>query len=169
MSNPLSAGGQAVAPVEIGLLKEALAAFPTGVTVITAADADDTPLGMTANAFCAVSVDPAFVLVCVNRSTRTHETLVQRKRFGVNILSEAAEHISNHCARMGSDKQLDVGWLVEGDGSPHLKDASAFLDCAIESCHAVGTHSVIIARVLRVVSHIREPLLYYRGAYRRFS
>jgi flavin reductase (DIM6/NTAB) family NADH-FMN oxidoreductase RutF len=159
----------AVTPLKIGLLKEALAAFPTGVTVITAADADDTPLGMTANAFCAVSVDPAFVLVCVNQSTRTHETLVQRQRFGVNILSEAGEHISNHCARPGSDKRLEVGWLVEEAGSPHLKDASAFLDCAIESCHTVGTHSVIIGRVLRVVSRTRDPLIYYRGAYRRFS
>lgn len=157
-------------PIGSGLFREALAAFPTGVTVITVRDEHGRPCGMTANAFCAVSLEPPLVLVCVNRSASTHDRIVREGSFGVNILSETSEEISRHCARPGSDKHLRDEWLVERNvRTPHLKDAAAYLHCCVESAHPAGTHSIIVGAVIEVVSRLHEPLLYYRGGYRRMS
>ena len=154
--------------IESSLFREALAAFPTGVTVITVRDESGRPCGMTANAFCAVSLDPPLILVCVNRSASTHDRIVRDGRFGVNILSEITEEISQHCARPGTDKRLRDEWLVAPDDrAPQLKDAATYLDCHVESMHAAGTHSIVVGAVVEVVSCLHEPLLYYRGAYRR--
>lgn len=157
-------------PIESSLFREALAAFPTGVTIITVRDESGQPCGMTANAFCAVSLDPPLILVCVNRSASTHDRIVRDGQFGVNILSEITEEISRHCARPGSEKHLRDEWLVRSnDRAPHLKDAATYLDCHVESVHPAGTHSIVVGAVVDVVSRLHEPLLYYRGAYRRVA
>jgi flavin reductase (DIM6/NTAB) family NADH-FMN oxidoreductase RutF len=156
--------------MDIQLLKRALGAFPTGVTVVTVFDDEQLPRGMTANAFSAVSLEPPQVLVCVNRSTSTHRLIEQAGRFGINILSRLTEEISRHCAEPGSDKRLRAEWLVAGAGTaPHLLNASAFLDCRIAAMHDAGTHSIIVGEVQEVTARDHEPLLYYRGAYREMN
>jgi flavin reductase (DIM6/NTAB) family NADH-FMN oxidoreductase RutF len=153
------------------ILKQALGAFPTGVTVITVHDAAGRPHGMTANAFCSVSVDPPLLLVCVNRSAQTHGLILERRRFGVNILAEPHEHISRHCARPGSDKLLQPEWLLEEEegSAPHLREAAAYFDCEIAHQQEAGTHSIFIGRVQLATARPHDPLLYYRGAYRRLA
>jgi flavin reductase (DIM6/NTAB) family NADH-FMN oxidoreductase RutF len=165
-----SSVGPVEKPIEANALKDALAAFPTGVTVITVRDANETPCGMTANAFCAVSLEPSLILVCVNRSAHTHEMIARRGSFGVNILSDLTEEISRHCARAGSDKVLRDDWLLDvSGGTPHLKDAAAYLDCIVEAAHEAGTHSIIFGRVVEVVSRSHAPLVYHRGSYKRVA
>jgi flavin reductase (DIM6/NTAB) family NADH-FMN oxidoreductase RutF len=152
-------------------LKEALGAFATGVTVITVHDAEQRPHGMTANAFCSVSVDPALLLVCVNRSAQTHQLIAESGRFAVNVLAEPLEHISRYCARPGADKILEPDWLVDeapGRG-PHVKDAAAYFDCEAAARHEAGTHSIFVGRVVAVAARPHAPLLYYRGTYRRIA
>lgn len=153
--------------VDTSLLKEALASFPTGVTVVTVFDDDQQPRGMTANAFSAVSLQPPQVLVCVNRSASTHRLIEKSGRFGINILSRLTEDISQHCALPGSDKRLSAEWLVDDTSTaPHLISASAFLDCRLEAMHNAGTHSIVVGLVEHVTSRDHVPLLYYRGSYR---
>ena len=78
--------------------RKAMGCFATGVTIVTV-DLDGEVHGMTANAFASVSLDPLLVLVCVDRSARTHAHLHARKRFGINILSEDQRAISEYYAR----------------------------------------------------------------------
>lgn len=155
----------------VDVLKEALGAFPTGVTVITVRDRAGRPHGMTANAFCSVSVDPPLLLVCINRAAQTHELIVECGRFGVNVLAEPHEPISRHCARPGADKLLQPEWLVDDGhhGAPHLREAGGYFDCEVADRHEAGTHSIFIGRVLLAATGPHAPLLYYRGAYRRFA
>jgi flavin reductase (DIM6/NTAB) family NADH-FMN oxidoreductase RutF len=151
-------------------LKEALGAFPTGVTVITVRDPEGRPHGMTANAFSSVSIDPPLILICVNQSSHTHGLISESGRFGVNILSEPAEPISRHCARPGADKVLQRDWLVEDDTcAPHLLDAAGYLDCEVAERYEAGTHTIFIGRVLDVVARPHAPLLYYRGRYHKLA
>jgi flavin reductase (DIM6/NTAB) family NADH-FMN oxidoreductase RutF len=152
-------------------LKEALAAFPTGVTVITVRDAEGRPHGMTANAFCSVSIDPPLLLVCVNRSAHTHALIADGGRFAVNVLAEPLEHISRHCARPGADKLLDPDWLVDEapERGPHLDDAAAYFDCELAERYEAGTHSIFVGRVAGFAARPNAPLVYYRGAYRRLA
>ena len=78
--------------------RKAMGSFATGVTIITV-DFEDEVHGMTANAFTSVSLDPMLVLVCVDRSARTHAHLHAKKRFGVNVLAEHQRAISEYYAR----------------------------------------------------------------------
>src|SRR5271168_1680016 len=77
--------------------RKALGSFATGVTVITV-DYEGEVHGMTANAFTSVSLDPLLVLVCVDHRARTHTDLHARKRFGVNVLSENQQAVSEYYA-----------------------------------------------------------------------
>lgn len=153
--------------------RRALSSFATGVIVITVWDSDERPYGMTANAFSSVSVDPMLVLACLNKSTYTHRRVVEEGRFGINILKEDAQHISNFCARSGSSKLLDREWLCEDAslGTPALNDALAYLDCTVYAKHEAGTHSIFVGRVESI--SLREegdqPLVYFQGGYHRIE
>ena len=82
--------------------RKALGSFATGVTVITV-DYEGAVNGMTANAFSSVSLDPPLVLVCVDHRARTHAHLHAKKRFGVNVLAEDQQAISEYYARPAQD------------------------------------------------------------------
>src|SRR5260370_16427125 len=84
--------------------RQAMGCFATGVTVITV-DQDGEVHGMTANAFTAVSLDPVLVLVCVDHRARTHAHLHARKRFGVNVLRNDQQTISEYYARSAATHQ----------------------------------------------------------------
>src|SRR5579863_10395314 len=77
--------------------REAMGSFATGVTVITV-DYEGEVHGMTANAFSSVSLDPLLVLVCVDHRARTHAHLHARKRFGVNVLADDQQVVSEYYA-----------------------------------------------------------------------
>jgi len=158
--------------VNLDGFRKALSAFASSVNVITMWDDDDKPLGMTATAFSSVSADPALVLVCINRSTRTFERITKRRRFGVNILGSVARDISDYCAKSGADKYLNEMWLDNDPNwhSPALAGAMAFIDCEIEQEIHAGTHAVLIGAVKEIGlnAHPQEndPLIYFSGAYR---
>ncbi|MQX04106.1 stachydrine N-demethylase Stc3, partial [Sinorhizobium meliloti] len=65
-------------------LREAFGAFPTAVTVITASDPADRPVGFTANSFTSVSLDPPLLLVCVAKTARDYSTMTAAEHFAIN-------------------------------------------------------------------------------------
>src|SRR3954466_10265285 len=62
----------AAQPADPANFRRALGQFPTGVTVVTAM-AGDHPIGMTANSFSSVSLDPPLVLWSVANTSPTHD------------------------------------------------------------------------------------------------
>jgi len=149
--------------------RKAMGCFATGVTVITV-DEDGETHGMTANAFCSVSLDPVLVLVCVDQRARTHTRLEARKRFGINILRNDQQAISEYYARSEEDHQHaeKIGAVFEktSHGTPILAGALAYLECRLHSARPAGDHTIFIAEVEQVVVREGEPLLYFRGQYR---
>ena len=153
--------------------RRALGSFATGVTVITV-DYEGQVHGMTANAFASVSLDPLLVLVCVDHKARTHSHLQVRKRFGVNVLSEGQREISEYYARptqTHEDAEQEAGARFErtAHGTPVLHDALAYLECRLHTAQDAGDHTIFIAEVEDVVVRDGEPLLYFRGAYRKIG
>src|SRR5690606_30979345 len=119
--------------VNLDGFRQAFSTFASSVNVIPRWDDYAKPLGMTATASPSVSAEPALVLVCINRSTRTFEHIARRRRFGVNILGSVARDISDYCSRSGADKYLNETWLDRNPSwlSPALSGAMAFIDCEI--------------------------------------
>jgi flavin reductase len=151
--------------------RKAMGCFATGVTIITV-DLDGEVHGMTANAFASVSLDPMLVLVCVDSETRTHAHLHARKRFGINVLGEDQRAISEYYARPERDHEraeTEAGARFDRtrQGTPMLHGALAYLECRLRSTHEAGDHSIFIAEVEDVVVREGDPLLFFRGKYRK--
>ena len=149
--------------------RKAMGCFATGVTVITV-DQDGEIHGMTANAFTAVSLDPVLVLVCVDHRARTHAHLHARKRFGVNVLRNDQQTVSEYYARSAETHQHPEEAGARFDrtqqGTPVLQGALAYLECRLHSTQTAGDHTIFIAEVEEVVVRDGEPLLYFRSQYR---
>ncbi len=157
-----------------GDFRNAVGAFPTGVTVITTQGEDGHLYGMTANAFSSVSLDPPLVLVCVISGTEGHETLERNRVFAVNILSADQGPTSRYFASRdrprGKAAFDDVPHRTVSTRSPILDGVAAYVDCRLAAAHEAGDHVIFIGEVLALgVDHSVEPLLFHAGRYRRVS
>ncbi len=152
--------------------RKALGLFATGVTVVTV-DHEGEIHGMTANAFTSVSLDPLLVLVCVDHRARTHAHLHAKKRFGINVLSESQRAISEYYARSTERHQHaeEAGARFDRTrhGTPVLHGALAYLECRLQTAHDAGDHTIFIAEVEDAVVREGNPLLFFRGKYRKIG
>ena len=151
--------------------RRAMGSFATGVTIITV-DLDGEVHGMTANAFASVSLDPPLVLVCVDHKTRTHAHLHAKKRFGINVLSAGQRAISEYYARPDRSHEhaeTEAGARFERTrhGTPMLRGALAYLECRLHSAQEAGDHTIFISEVEHVVVREGDPLLFFKGKYRK--
>lgn len=146
-------------------LRSAFGSFMTGVTVVTAMDADAAPLGFTANSFTSVSLDPPLLLVCLAKSSSNYAALTQAAGFAVNILSDGQSDISNTFARPSDDRFAGLSWQTGPHGSPILGGVSAWFDCARHDVVDAGDHTILIGEVKAFDSTPAPGLGYVRGAY----
>jgi flavin reductase (DIM6/NTAB) family NADH-FMN oxidoreductase RutF len=153
--------------------RKAMGSFATGVTIITL-DLQGEVHGMTANAFASVSLDPPLLLVCVDHSARTHAHLHAKKRFGVNVLAENQRVISEYYARPvhvheHAEEEARARFDRTAQGTPILHGALAYLECRLQSAQEAGDHTIFIAEVEDVVVRTGDPLLFFRGKYRKIG
>ncbi len=147
--------------------------FATGVTVVTTA-VDDRFHGITANALTSVSLDPLLLLVCVDKEAHGHEELTDAGRFGVNILSDEQEDLSNLFATKAAPEQGQlrggVPYPLGPHGTPLLEGCLAYVECDIVDSHKGGDHTIFIGQVLGAET-LREapPLLFFQGRYGRLQ
>ena len=149
--------------------RQVLAHFATGVTIVTTCDADQRPTGLTASAFCSVSLDPPLVLVCVDHKSQSFPHLRESGRFAINILHHEHEQLSRRFASSRLDKFDGVAFQLGALGVPLLERALAHLECRTVSAHVEGDHTIFVGRVEAVDVGEGEPLLYYRGRYHRLQ
>ncbi len=154
--------------------RRVLGHFCSGVTVITTWDTMGRPTGLTASAFTSVSLDPPLVLVCVAHKAQSYQALADGNRFVVNVLALSQEPVSNRFATSPvadpAEKFVGIGYRQGALGLPVLKDSLAELECATVHAYPAGDHTIFVGRV--EAAECRgdaglEPLLYYRGKYRR--
>lgn len=150
--------------------RAALGRFATGVTVITVETAAGEVHGMTASAFCSVSLRPPLVLVCVDRLAETYLHLHERRQFGVSILREEQEALSEFFAdperNPDAAYRRGVKYHAMKSGIPVLENALGNLDCSVVSVHEAGDHIIFVGEVREVTVDEGAPLLYFRGRYR---
>ncbi|MBT3788544.1 MAG: flavin reductase [Alphaproteobacteria bacterium] len=138
------------------------------VTVITAT-CDGERSGMTATAVTSLSADPASMLICVNRSNRTHKFIMETRKFAVNLLTEDQQQIANNFA---GQKSLDEKFLSEGDwkitesGLSVLNDGLAVFVCDVDQWMDTKTHTVFSGQIVACkLATNQSPLIYGKQAY----
>lgn len=153
-----------------GALRRALGCFATGVAILTTTDADGRPVGLTANSFCSVSLDPPLVLFCLDRRAGSLPAFERAESFAVNILHSGQRDISNRFVAKNVDRFADTGWETWEAAAPIIQDAMVKLECAKHTAIDGGDHRIFIGRVRDLwFDAAHEPLLYFQGQYRRLE
>ncbi|MEP6730404.1 MAG: flavin reductase family protein [bacterium] len=146
--------------------RSVLGRFASGITVVTALDADRRDVGMTVSAFCSVSLNPPLVQACVDHAASMYDALRQAPAFCVNILASEQEALSRRFAADDSTHRFDgIGYSRGENGIVLLDDALAHIECRMHSMHEAGDHTLFIGEVEHATARDARPLLYYRGGY----
>ncbi|HTF25418.1 MAG TPA: flavin reductase family protein [Candidatus Limnocylindria bacterium] len=153
--------------------RKALGHFTTGVTVVTVEREPGKIHGMTANSFTSVSLDPMLILVCVDHRAKMLPLLQKKKRFGISVLKAGQEAISEYFAKgeqsAEAEERLSIRYRWTPGGIPVLENMLLQLSCKVTASHIAGDHSIFVGEVEEAEMHEGEPLLYFRGEYRRIA
>ncbi|MBM3390814.1 MAG: flavin reductase family protein [Betaproteobacteria bacterium] len=147
-------------------LRDALGAFATGVTVVTALDRDGRAIGLTVNSFNTVSLEPPLILWSLSRASPSLAAFRAASHFAVNVLAAGQQAVSERFARRGADRFAGIEWQSGLGGAPLLTGCCAVLECRNEVQHEGGDHLIFIGRVERFGRSEAPPLVYHGGRYR---
>ncbi|MEM7126280.1 MAG: flavin reductase family protein [Chloroflexota bacterium] len=147
--------------------RNACGMFATGITVVTTMTPDGEPIGMTANSFASVSLDPPLVLWSVGNHANSFDLFSQTEHYAVHILHNEQEALSNLFASRGEDKFGELKWTTGVAGSPILPDYASCFQCTMEHVYPGGDHNILVGRVVEFEDRgNEEALLFFRGGYR---
>ena len=146
--------------------RNALGRFTTGVTIITCLDATGEPVGLTANSFNALSLDPPLVLWSLRVASPSMGAFEAAPRFAINVLAESQVELSRRFATRSEDRFADWPWAAGEHGSPVLAGCAAVFECETLSHQVAGDHRLFIGRVLACSESPLPPLLFQAGHYR---
>lgn len=157
-------------PVDPRQFRDALGRFATGVTVITTCEADGAaPVGITANSFASVSLDPALVLWSAARSSMRHRHFSVAQAFAVHVLGFGQQSLAQRFTGKG-EGFAGLDHRQNAEGVPVFDDVLARFECRTEATHEGGDHTIIIGRVIRfALCREGEPLVFAGGRYGRFE
>ena len=147
--------------------RDALGRFATGVTVVTCAT-EQGPLGITANSFASVSLDPPLVLWSPARASRRFPAYEAAERYAIHILGDDQIDLCRRFSRDGFDFD-GLDWAHDADGVPLIDGCLARFDCARTAAHDGGDHLIVVGRVLEAEHREGAPLLFASGSYGRFT
>lgn len=147
--------------------REALGCFPTGVAVVTAPDGTGEFVGVTANSFNSVSLDPPLVLWSLAKTALSRSAFVDAGWFAINILGSTQVDLSKRFASRGENKFADVDVVAGLGGVALLRGCAARFQCRTFAIYEGGDHEIFVGEVLDFDYSGRPPLLFHRGAYAR--
>ena len=145
--------------------RRALGNFATGVTVVTAADQNGRKVGVTANSFNSVSLDPPLILWSIDKRSTSQGVFAEATHFAVNVLAADQIDLSNNFARPKEDRFAEIEFELGEGGSPLFTDCSARFNCEKYQQVDGGDHWIMIGKVVSFDDFGRSPLLYHQGAY----
>lgn len=148
-------------------LRDAFGRFATGVTLVTA-PSEIGPIGITANSFSSVSLDPPLILWSPARASRRFEAFASAEHFAVHVLRSDQLDLARAFTHHGTAFDGTEMTLSE-DGVPRLDDVLARFDCVRHAIHDGGDHAIIVGRITEMTAHAGAPLIFSGGRYGDFS
>jgi flavin reductase (DIM6/NTAB) family NADH-FMN oxidoreductase RutF len=145
--------------------RQALGQFATGVTVITSRAPDGRRLGMTANSFTSVSLDPPLVMWCPSKNSPSLPDYVAASHFAVNVLASHQHHLSRQFATPSDNKFAGLEVADGLAGVPLLPDVVASFECRTVARHEAGDHVIFVGEVERYTARGGGPLVFHSGFY----
>ena len=145
--------------------RAALGTFTTGVTIITTHAEDGSPVGITANSFNSVSLNPPLVLWSLSKQARSLPVFSSGKHWNVHVLSTEQETLSGRFATQGEDKFAEIALDNGVSAAPLLQDCTARFQCRTAFQYEGGDHVIFVGEVLAFDHSDRAPLAFQSGQY----
>ncbi|MFC7052035.1 flavin reductase family protein [Hansschlegelia quercus] len=156
--------------VEPSAFRLAAGCFPTGVSIVTAEDEQGERVGVTANSFVSVSLQPPLVSVALARSLASIPVFERASHFAISVLGEGDETLAARFASRGANKWSDTLWEPGLRGAPLIEGAVATFECERYALHDGGDHRILLGRVISLASApTLRPLIFHRGAFARLA
>lgn len=147
--------------------RNVLGCFGTGITVVTCTGPQG-PLGITANSFSAVSLDPPLVLWCPAHSSSRFETFAKAKHYTIHVLAEDQYDLGVAFAKNGQSFD-HCQWDSNEWGAPVIHGTLARFECRAHDLHTAGDHAIAVGHVQRAHARKGRPLLFVQGQYGHFK
>lgn len=152
-------------PIDPRQLRQVLGQFATGITVIAARAADGDLVGLTANSFGALSLDPPLITWALRLNSSNLPVFQATDRFVVNVLAEAQVEVSRRFASSAGNKFDGIAFALGQSGLPLIHGAAAWFECRTVSQQIVGDHCLFIAAVETFARSESPPLIFHSGGY----
>lgn len=145
-------------------LRDHLARWATGVTVITTIDRDGAPLGKAANSFHTVSLTPPLVAWCVDVSSTRYDEWLATDAYAVHVLGDHQTDLVRRFAAKGGDKFTGLSWTPGPGGVPLIDRAHLRVVVRVTDRHPAGDHTYLIGEVIGIdAGDATNPLLFHGG------
>ena len=156
----------AILPFSPSEFRACLGQFATGVTIVTTRTAAGELIGLTANSFNSVSLEPPLVLWSLARTAGSMEQLSGCSHYAINILAADQKDLAERFSSKGGDRWAGVPWTEGQSGLPLLTGAAAVFECANRSRYEEGDHVIFVGQVEHC-SHraLASPLLFHGGKF----
>jgi flavin reductase (DIM6/NTAB) family NADH-FMN oxidoreductase RutF/DNA-binding MarR family transcriptional regulator len=145
--------------------RNALGRFPTGVTVVTTLTPDGAPIGLTANSFSSVSLDPPLVLWSLAKSASTLPIFLKAPHYAINVLAADQIALSRQFASVRGDRFKGVKCRLGLGGVPIIEGCTAWFECHNVARHEGGDHIILVGEVERFAEADRRSLAFHVGGY----
>ena len=149
--------------------RRSLGRFATGVTVVTCQDADGNRLGLTANSFSSVSLEPPLILWNIAKVSRSLDAFLAAEHFGVSVLAADQQALSVRFARSDIDPFDGLECGLSAHAVPRIDAALAWFECRRYETHDCGDHHIIVGEVIDFEARDGDPLVFYRSQYRQLA
>lgn len=146
-------------------LRKIFGQFATGVTVVTTIGDKGAPVGLAANSFSSVSLDPPLVLWSIGLETPSLGAFRRHPAFAINILCDRSKDIAVNFAKPSKDKFSTVDWKPGLAGVPVLDQAASVIQCWTDSRIPGGDHEIYLGRVVEFRTTEKPPLVFHGGRY----
>lgn len=146
--------------------RKAMRNYIYSVSILSNKNIDGELNAITVSSVTSISIEPPSLLVCINKSSRIHDTLIKNSDFCINLLNKNQQEISNICSTDSLyDQRFDHDkWNTQT--IPFLEEAQANIFCSIEDLVPYHTHTIVIGRVLNAISNDKiNTLSYVNGKY----
>ncbi len=146
--------------------RTALGTFATGVTIVTARATDGTPVGLTANSFNSVSLDPPLVLWSLAHTASAMRTFATVQHYAIHVLAADQRALAERFAGRATERWIGQAFTEGRHGVPLIDGAAAVFECESRSRHPEGDHTIFVGRVAACRHRGgAAPLLFHGGRF----
>ena len=117
------------------------------VSIMSNRDSNTNPNAITVSSVTSISMEPPSILICINKSSKIHDSIVSGSKFCINLLTKDQHELSNICSddQKHDQRFVDQNWNL--DNLPFLENAQANIFCKVDKLSSYHTHTIVIGLV----------------------